>query len=215
MNQWTVIVPSGGVGSRMGSDRPKQYLILNEKPLLIHTLLALDSHFNRPKFIVPLAETWREYLTPFLEDLPLKQRLLFVESGKERYDSVKNALPYLETAWVAVHDAVRPFVSLETTNRLIEAIAHHPAAIPVLAMKESLRKRNERGSEAVDRSVYMSVQTPQCFHASVLVQAYAQPFDALLTDDASLVERVGIPIQCVLGNEENIKITTPTDWLIA
>jgi 2-C-methyl-D-erythritol 4-phosphate cytidylyltransferase len=215
MNKWTLIVPAGGVGSRMGANRPKQYLEIAGKPILIYTLEALDQHFHQPKFIVAMAPEWMDYMLPFLQEAGLTERCTLVAGGKERYDSVKNALNEVSTPWVGVHDAVRPFVSQETIERLCEHIKTHAAVIPVVGLKESLRKKTFVGTEAVDRSQYMNVQTPQCFHAPLLKSAYELPFNETVTDDASLVEQMGVAIQTVLGNDENIKITTPVDLVLA
>lgn len=215
MNKWTLIVPAGGVGSRMGANRPKQYLEIEGKPILIYTLKALDQHFQQPKFIVSMAPEWMEYMLPFLQEAGLTERCQLVAGGKERYDSVKNALNEVSTPWVGVHDAVRPFVSRETIERLCEHIKNHAAVIPVAGLKESLRKRTPTGTEAVDRSQYVTVQTPQCFHVSLLKHAYELPFNETVTDDASLVERLGEEIYTVVGNDENIKITTPLDLMLA
>jgi 2-C-methyl-D-erythritol 4-phosphate cytidylyltransferase len=215
MNKWTLIVPAGGVGSRMGANRPKQYLEIAGKPILIYTLEALDQHFHQPKFILAMAPEWMDYMLPFLQEAGLNDRCTLVSGGKERYDSVKNALNEVSTPWVGVHDAVRPFVSQETIERLCEYIKTHAAVIPVVGLKESLRKKTFVGTEAVDRSQYVNVQTPQCFHAPLLKSAYELPFNETVTDDASLVERMGVTIQTVLGNDENIKITTPVDLVLA
>jgi 2-C-methyl-D-erythritol 4-phosphate cytidylyltransferase len=215
MNNWTLIVPAGGVGSRMGANRPKQYLEIAGKPILIYTLKALDQHFHQPKFILAMAPEWMDYMLPFLQEAGLNDRCTLVAGGKERYDSVKNALTKVNTPWVGVHDAVRPFVSQETIERLCEHIKIHAAVIPVVGLKESLRKQTSIGTEAVDRSEYMNVQTPQCFHVSLLKSAYELPFNETVTDDASLVEQLGVAIQTVLGNDENIKITTPVDLVLA
>ncbi len=215
MSQWTIIVPAGGVGSRMGSDRPKQYLELCEKPLLIHTLKALDRYFNQPKFIIAMDLSWKEYVLSFLIQEGLKDQCCIVSGGKERYDSVKNALERVNTTWVGVHDAVRPFVSMNTINHLMAGIVQYPAIIPVLPLKDSLRRLHPNHTEAMKREEFACVQTPQCFHADVLKRAYALPLEETFTDDASLVEYSGIKIHCVSGNEENIKITSPIDLLLA
>lgn len=215
MNPWTLIVPSGGIGSRMGAERPKQYLEINGQPILLHTLRVLDEYFDNPVFIVPVANEWRDYVQRTLENHPLGGKAVLVSGGKERYDSVKNALSSLNTPWVAVHDAVRPFVNRVTVERLKEALSNYQAAIPVLELKESIRKRTQECTLAANRSAFVSVQTPQCFHSEVLKAAYEQSFDEALTDDASVVERLGVSIHCVFGNEENIKITTPTELIVA
>lgn len=215
MNHWTIIVPSGGSGLRMGMDRPKQYLELSEKPILLHTLEALDTLFDQPNFIIPIANTWRDYVEGVLRNTTFGNRVEMVQGGEERFDSVKNALSKVSTRWVAVHDAVRPFVAKETVDRLKKAIVEHPAVIPVIGLKESLRRQSENGSVAVDRSSFLSVQTPQCFHTKVLREAYENPHESMFTDDASIVEKRGTPIYTVLGNDENLKITTQTDLIFA
>jgi 2-C-methyl-D-erythritol 4-phosphate cytidylyltransferase len=199
----------------MGSDRPKQYLELCEKPLLIHTLKALDQYFNQPKFIIAMDLSWEEYVLSYLIQEGLKDRCCIVSGGKERYDSVKNALERVDTTWVGVHDAVRPFVSMNTINHLMAGIVQYPAIIPVLPLKDSLRRLHPNHSEAMNREEFACVQTPQCFHVNVLKHAYALPLEETFTDDASLVEHSGVKIHCVSGNEENIKITSPIDLLLA
>jgi len=215
MNPWTLIVPSGGVGSRMGADRPKQYLEIQEKPILLHTLLALDRFFEEPKFIIPMDPSWRDYVHAHLRGFSLEKRCVLVDGGQERYDSVKNALAWVDTPWTGVHDAVRPFVSRETVERIQAAIASNDGVVPVVPLRDSLRKTTLNGSEAVARSEFMSVQTPQCFPTAILHAAYRLDFDPSLTDDASIVERSGGKVACVLGNDENIKITTPLDLMLA
>ncbi|MBM3164492.1 MAG: 2-C-methyl-D-erythritol 4-phosphate cytidylyltransferase [Bacteroidetes bacterium] len=215
MNPWTLIVPSGGIGSRMATERPKQYLEIGQQPIILHTLMALDLYFDSPQFIVALETPWMEFLTDHLAGLDLQHRCRLVEGGKERYNSVKNALQHVTTPLVGVHDAVRPFVSQETVNRIKTAITTNDAVIPVVPLRDSLRKRFSEASVAVQRSEFMSVQTPQCFRSKVLEKAYLLEFDASITDDASLVERDGIAIYSVQGNEENIKITTPLDFILA
>ena len=215
MNPWTLIVPSGGVGSRMGADRPKQYLEIQGKPILLHTLLALDRYFEEPKFIVPMDHLWRDYVQAHLRGFSLEKRCVLVDGGRERYDSVKNALALVDTPWTGVHDAVRPFVSRETVERIQAAIASNDGVVPVVPLRDSLRKSTLNGSEAVPRSEYLSVQTPQCFSTEILRTAYQQAFDPSLTDDASLVERIGKKVGLIQGNDENIKITTPLDLMLA
>jgi 2-C-methyl-D-erythritol 4-phosphate cytidylyltransferase len=140
---------------------------------------------------------------------------VLVDGGRERYDSVKNALNLVDTPWTGVHDAVRPFISLETVKRIQAAIVSNDGVVPVVPLRDSLRKTTLNGSEAVPRSEYMGVQTPQCFATEILRTAYQQAFDANLTDDASLVERIGKKVGLIPGNDENIKITTPLDLILA
>jgi 2-C-methyl-D-erythritol 4-phosphate cytidylyltransferase len=155
----------------------------------------------------------------FWEDLLLKHKCeiphSIVDGGKERYFSIKNALDLCTGEFIAVHDGVRPFVSLKTIERCFLAVQELGQVVPVLPVKESLRFIQENESKSLDRTAYFTVQTPQCFKKSALVEAYKIPFHSGITDDASLVEEAGFFIHSVEGNEENIKVTTPLDIILA
>ena len=112
---------------------------------------------------------------------------------------------------VGVHDGVRPFVSVEVIRRCFDLAAHHKAVVPVIDVTDTLRHLSVNGSETVDRSAYKLVQTPQVFDAELLQRAYSQPYSKTFTDDASVVEALGMPVCLTEGNRENIKITTPFD----
>ena len=114
-----------------------------------------------------------------------------------------------------IHDGVRPLVSQDTLSRSIEALKTHDAVIPYLRIKDSIRVISNGKSEAVDRKSYIAVQTPQCFTFEVIQNAYLKEYQAGFTDDASVVENSGVEIHLIDGNEENIKITTQNDLLIA
>ena len=116
---------------------------------------------------------------------------------------------------IGIHDGVRPFVSLEVISACFTMAGQFGTAIPVLPMVESIRKGSMEHSVPVDRNVYFSVQTPQVFQFDILQKAYNQPYSLLFTDDASVVEAMGNKVRLVLGNKENIKLTTPFDLLIA
>jgi len=116
---------------------------------------------------------------------------------------------------VAIHDGVRPFVRKDVILRTFEEAEKYGGAIPVLPLSESIRKVDRENSEAVDRSKYRSVQTPQTFRSSELKRAYLQAHQPNFTDDASVYESAGYSVHCVEGNTENMKITTPTDLVIA
>jgi 2-C-methyl-D-erythritol 4-phosphate cytidylyltransferase len=139
-----------------------------------------------------------------------------VTGGQTRFESVRNGLQAVQTpALVAVHDGVRPLVSKETIARCFDAAAEKQAVIPVIDLVDSLRQVTENGNQAVDRSAYKLVQTPQVFDAALLKKAYEQHFSDLFTDDASVVEALGAKIHLVEGNRENIKITTGFDLELA
>jgi 2-C-methyl-D-erythritol 4-phosphate cytidylyltransferase len=138
-----------------------------------------------------------------------------VEGGKERYHSIQNALNNCEGEYIAIHDGVRPLVDQKTLMNCWKGVLEFDAVIPVLDLKESLRKVEENQSMAVNRSEFRIVQTPQCFKKEILLVAYQKSFHEGITDDASLVEEAGYVIHLVEGNEQNIKITTPTDLRFA
>jgi 2-C-methyl-D-erythritol 4-phosphate cytidylyltransferase len=136
--------------------------------------------------------------------------------GSERFFSVLNGLQKLDSdGLVAIHDGVRPLVSLETIDRCFEAAAIYATAIPVVPVTESVRWNNKVTNKALDRRLLFFVQTPQVFSLSLLKESYNQSFDTTFTDDASVVEKMGHEVHLVEGNPENIKITRPMDLLVA
>jgi 2-C-methyl-D-erythritol 4-phosphate cytidylyltransferase len=151
--------------------------------------------------------TWKKLLKK--HQFPVCHHI--VSGGKERFHSIKNGLELATGKLIGVHDAVRPFVSQKVIKNCFEALSEHKAVIPVVDLKESIRKVENQQSFAVDRSVYKIVQTPQCFRSDVIKKAYLQPYSINFTDDASVVEKLGTPIHLVNGNDTNIKITTPVD----
>jgi 2-C-methyl-D-erythritol 4-phosphate cytidylyltransferase len=213
----TVIIVAGGRGKRMGNDVPKQFLRLHDMPVLLLTMLRFYNYDNNIKIILTLPkdeiETWRTIKSPMLNVPPHT----IVAGGDERFFSVKNSLAYIEKGGtIAVHDGVRPFVSMETISRCFDRAEQCGAAIPVVAMTESIRYfEDEDKSISVNRAKYRIVQTPQVFHSDILLSAYAQSYSENFTDDASVVEQFGYPVSSVEGNIENIKITTPLDMEIA
>jgi 2-C-methyl-D-erythritol 4-phosphate cytidylyltransferase len=211
----SVIITAGGLGKRMGSDLPKQFLVLGGKPVLIHTLELFFKYDPKIEIILTLPNDWRGYWETVIDKYFCRVPHIVVNGGKERYHSIQNALNRCSGSFIAVHDGVRPFVSIETLDRCFSALNQHEAVVPVLKLKESLRQTNETLTNAVDRSNYCLVHTPQCFQAEILRKAYEQDYNARVTDDACLVEELGYKIQLVESNEENLKLTTPFDFLIA
>jgi 2-C-methyl-D-erythritol 4-phosphate cytidylyltransferase len=213
----TVIIVAGGRGKRMGHDVPKQFLKLNNMPVLLLTMLRFYDYDNTMKIIVALPEdeikTW-EIIQSQIAAVPSHT---IVAGGRERFFSVKNSLAYVRKGeLVAIHDGVRPFVSIETISRCFAKAEQSGAAIPVIPMTESIRYfENDDKSLSVDREKYKIVQTPQVFHSDVIISAYAQPYSKDFTDDASVVEKCGYPVSTVEGNSENIKLTTPLDMSLA
>ena len=201
----------------MGTTIPKQFLEVRSKPVLLHTLEKFHSFDPSASLLLVLPKDhfalWQALIAKHTITIPHT----LVEGGTERFFSVKNALDSLsnEEAMVAIHDGVRPLVSHQTIQNTLDAAAQHGAAIPVTELKESIRIIENGQSVALDRSKYRLVQTPQCFTLALLKEAYNQPFSTLFTDDASVVEALGHSVQLVAGNDENIKITTPSDIVLA
>lgn len=211
-----VIIVAGGSGSRMGTEIPKQFLELCGKPVLMHTIQVFHDFDPESKIILVLPEDQQQFWKGLClkHSFPLVHQI--VSGGKTRFHSVKNGLSQIsEEGIVFIHDGVRPLVSKETLNRCFETARKCGNAIPVLPVNESLRKQEGDQNISVDRSKYFSVQTPQTFRSEQILEAFKHDFDPAFTDDASVAEKAGFSIQMVEGNRENIKITTPTDLIIA
>jgi 2-C-methyl-D-erythritol 4-phosphate cytidylyltransferase len=211
------IVVAGGRGRRYGGSIPKQLLPLAQKPVLLHAMERLAAFDPQLELVVVLphgeVESWLRAVEKFF-CVPAH---CLVEGGATRFHSVLNALQVLTgSGLVAVHDGVRPLVSLATIGRCFAAAERDGAAIPVVPLSSSIRRILPDGaSETANRTEFCVVQTPQVFSLEVLRQAYRQPYREVFTDDASVVESAGNSITLVLGNEENIKITRPCDMAYA
>lgn len=214
--QKSVIIVAGGSGKRMGTDVPKQFLLLKSKPVLMHTISCFYNYDNKMKIIVVLP---KEHISVWMQlcvehNFNIKHQI--TEGGSERFYSVKNGLEKINNnGIVAIHDGVRPLVSKETIARCLKKADETGAAIPVMPVVESLRKIEGENSIAVNRAEFVSVQTPQCFNIDLLKKAYQQEFTLSFTDDASVVEKFGHQVSLVQGNIENIKITSPQDLILA
>ena len=207
---------AGGSGSRMGSDLPKQFLGLGGEPILQRTLEVFAGAVPRMKAIVVLPAlhfpTWKRLCAERLFECPHT----LVEGGITRFQSVRNALEKVpDGAVVMIHDGVRPLVSAALIHAMLERMKTCRALIPVLPVTDTLRLEGVSGSETVDRSRYVSVQTPQMFRSELVKAAYDRPYDTRYTDDASVVQAYGVPPETIPGERFNIKITTPEDLLLA
>lgn len=207
----SVIITAGGIGKRMGSEIPKQFLLVNNKPVLAHTVEAFSNLPFSTELILTLPQEWIAYWEKLCAEKQLNYPLIIVEGGKERYDSIKNALSRTSGELIAVHDGVRPLIDKATVLRLVEMAERKGNAIPVKSIAESIRFVDGNMSNAVNREHYKIVQTPQIFQRDLLLRAYEQPFQSFFTDDASLAEYLGEQIHLIEGNPENIKVTTPQD----
>ena len=213
-----VIIAAAGLGRRMGADVPKQYLKIGGEPILLKTIRAFcDNDYVDYVFVVT-GRDYIDYCFQMKEDYGLHKVISVTEGGKERQDSVYRALQEVNRCrpgveYVLVHDGARPFVSQETINFVIAAAAGVGAAVACVPVKNSIRRGEGAESQGIDRHHLYSVQTPQGFKKSILMEAYERAFgDGYYgTDDAGLVERIGQPVELVRGKYDNIKITTKED----
>ena len=215
MNKIAIIV-AGGKGERMNADVPKQFLEIQGKPILMHTLEAFINFDASLQLILVLPAAQVDFWQTLCEAHDFNIPHQIVAGGQTRFQSVKNGLDAVKVpAIVAIHDGVRPLVSKETIARCFDTAAKFGAAIPTMDSIESIRFVDANGSKSVDRNAYKMVQTPQVFDAELLKKAYEQEFSVLFTDDASVVEAMGATVHLVDGNRENIKITTEFDLIVA
>jgi len=207
------IIVASGTGSRMGGEVPKQFLPLKGKPVLVHTLEKFLSIGGCEVFLA-LSEdglaAWEPIAREYLPDAPL----ILVKGGETRFHSVKNALAAIEEegdALVAIHDGVRPFVTLNILLNSFVAAESFGAVVACVDSKDSVRITGDEGNHALNRNRVKLIQTPQTFRLSVLREAFKVAYDERFTDDASVVENSGHPIHLIEGSYSNIKLTTPED----
>lgn len=211
-----VLIVAGGKGLRMGTELPKQFLLIGGKPLLMRTLEAFYAYSPEIQIILVLPHSQQAYWSKLCKEHHFSLPHKVVDGGDTRFHSVKNGLALVKTpGLVGVHDGVRPFVSQEVIARCYDLAAEKKAVIPVADIVDTVRCLEEENSVTVNRDSYKLVQTPQVFEASLLKEAYEQPYNIHFTDDASVVEALGISVFLTTGNRENIKITTPFDLKIA
>jgi 2-C-methyl-D-erythritol 4-phosphate cytidylyltransferase len=209
-----LIIVAGGVGQRMGSSIPKQFLDLAGKPVILRTIEKFEECYPELSLYVVIPseyhDHWNDIVSQFKPDLGCQ----VVSGGRTRFESVLNGLNAIEgpDGVVGIHDAVRPFVSSETIVRCFERARELGNAVPVIPISDSIRRIEKDGNSiSVDRSELRLVQTPQCFDLKLIRAAYSQVRETTFLDDATVVEASGISINLVDGNSENIKLTLPSD----
>ncbi|MHB9142219.1 MAG: 2-C-methyl-D-erythritol 4-phosphate cytidylyltransferase [Paludibacter sp.] len=210
------IIVAGGKGERMQTDIPKQFIEIQGKPILMYSIENFIRYDISIQIILVLPTGQIEFWHTLCKKHTFKIPHKIVTGGQSRFDSVKKGLDAINLpALIAVHDGVRPLVSVETITRCFKGAEKYGAVIPVIELVDSIRQITETGNQSVDRNTYKLVQTPQIFDGELLKKAYKQEFSTLFTDDASVVEAMGTKIHLVEGNRENIKITTEFDLRIA
>ena len=207
------LIVAGGKGKRMNNSTPKQFLLLNNLPILMHTLIQF-SHFEEAILVLPQSEF--DYWEELCNTHNFTQPHALVAGGETRFHSVRNGLDKIgENTIIAIHDGVRPLVSKTLIDSLITETKNGTGVIPVIPVKDSIRKIKGETSISTDRNSLYKVQTPQCFLSADIQKAYNQEFSEMFTDDAAVFESDSGKIKIILGEEKNLKITTAEDLLVA
>lgn len=214
MQKYVVIV-AGGSGKRMKSELPKQFIELNGKPILMHTIEAFSFDDIQIILVLPSDQIdfWQDLVKQHNFDISHK----VIEGGKERFHSVKNGLNAIKdsSGLVAIHDGVRPLVKEEIISNAYRVAQEQGNAIVSIGLKDSIRSISGARNKQEDRANFRLIQTPQTFQVQLIKEAFEQGFDPLFTDDASVLEKAGHQINLIDGDYQNIKITTPEDLIVA
>jgi 2-C-methyl-D-erythritol 4-phosphate cytidylyltransferase len=211
-----VVIVAGGSGKRFGADIPKQFLLLNGKPVLMHTIERFAKTKLRMRIVVVLPEAHHETWADLCKKHAFGLQHDVATGGAERFFSVKNGLEKLGNCHIiGIHDGVRPVISAGLIEKCYATAERNGSCIPAIAVSDSLRRGSFSQNAIVDRTNLYRLQTPQVFRKDWIMSAYRQSFDKAFTDDASVVEKAGFPIILTDGEEENIKITTRKDLSLA
>ncbi|MBM7588331.1 2-C-methyl-D-erythritol 4-phosphate cytidylyltransferase [Bacillus pakistanensis] len=216
---YQVIIPAAGKGKRMRAGKNKLLLQLEDRPVIVHTLQVFEADQDCKQIILSIHPDDKEAFSNLVKDFGLTKVAPFVMGGKERQDSVYNALKTIdEEGIVLVHDGARPFIKKEHIDSLVNRVNIDGAAIAAVPVKDTIKKAaNGFVQETVERSSLWMVQTPQAFRVSLLEKAHSKAASDQYfgTDDASLVERLGVKVAVVESDYDNIKLTTPEDLYFA
>jgi 2-C-methyl-D-erythritol 4-phosphate cytidylyltransferase len=211
-----VVIPAGGLGTRLGRRTPKQLLTLGRTPILAVTVRHFVEHPGTSAIVVAAPTRYLSRTRRLLAPLAGRRRLTVVEGGLTRQESVWRALQATpgDAELIVVHDAVRPFITRALIDAVLHAARAHGAALCALPIAETVKRvRGEYVETTLDRASLWAAQTPQAFRAVLLREAHEKSHrDGISgTDEAMLVERLGVPVRIVRGLEANVKITTPDD----
>jgi 2-C-methyl-D-erythritol 4-phosphate cytidylyltransferase len=205
-----------GSGSRMQSDIPKQFMLLNGKPILMHTIEAFYNSDFKPEVILVLNVDFHTYWEQLCEKYHFSIPHTLIKGGLQRFHSVKNAIKAIKgKSVIAIHDAVRPLASNELICRSFREAEKIGNAVVAIKSKDSVRQQKGNSSLSLNRDEIYLVQTPQTFQFELLNKAYKQEYRNEFTDDASVVERIGVTINLIEGESKNLKITFPEDLVLA
>ena len=207
------VIVAGGIGKRMKSGLPKQFMKLANQPVMLHTLRVFHDFDRKLKIIIVLHgdyfDMWNSICKEYSCSIPHK----VIKGGETRFDSVKNGLGVInnDNGFVAIHDAVRPLVNIDTISRCFDSAITYGNAIPAVTRGDSVRINLPDANKPVDREKVVLIQTPQVFSVARIKKAYMQEYKSDFTDDATVFETCGEKINIVEGDVLNIKLTTSID----
>lgn len=214
-SDFNVVIVAGGVGNRMKSVIPKQFLSIKEKPIIVHTISAFLEAQKDIFICIAAPKEHLEMMRNIIQSHFQDENILICEGGETRFHSVKNALQHCNGKFVMIHDAVRPCIDANWLKNLMKTVEIHKSAIPYVKLNDSLRMMHQGKYVYVNREDFIRIQTPQCFELTTLKKAFEKEYSPAFTDDASVWESEGNDLFFVEGLERNIKITTPDDLDIA
>ena len=212
----TAIIVAGGTGQRMGATMPKQFLVIEGKSILLHTVNQFVAAFADINFVIVLPADYIQEGKNLIASSGLTQHVQFTAGGETRFQSVKNGLAHVAPdAIVFVHDAVRCLLTPDLIQRSYQQALEKGSAIPAVASTDTIRITEGTKHHVVDRANVMMIQTPQTFNAAILQKAFEQAYQSSFTDEANVLETSGTEVFLIEGEYENIKITRPLDLAIA
>ena len=207
----SAIIVAGGKGLRMGSDIPKQFIQIDAKPIIVRTIerfLECDPSIHLV-VVIPMGQmkAWEEIERNFFSQISI----VSAPGGASRFLSVQSGLSFVDEGLVAIHDAVRPYVSIETIQKSFASAKEYGSGVATVDLKDSIRKIEGEASKAQDRRQFKLVQTPQTFRVEEIKQAFNQAEHTNFQDDAAVYESTGGIVRLIDGTYANIKITTHED----
>jgi 2-C-methyl-D-erythritol 4-phosphate cytidylyltransferase len=207
-----VLIIAGGLGKRMNSSIPKQFIPIAGKPVLMHTIAKFKDYDPKINILVIIPRVHIRLWKDLCQEFGFAIEHQIISGGKERFYSVKNGLKQVpKDSLVLIHDGVRPLVSNETIERVVNTSIEKGNAIPFMDITQSVRKLSKGKSRAINRKDFKVIQTPQGFHSDFIKDAYSKRYRKSFTDDASVLEASGYEINLVKGNNKNMKITSSID----
>ena len=214
------IIPTAGIGTRLKTDLPKPLVLLNDKPLFIHTLEAFEQSHLIDSIILVAHEEYTGEFERIIKQFRLQKINKIVVGGQDRCESVYKGLCVTDqdTEVVVIHDGARPLVNVQILDEAIKLCGDHQAVVVAVPVKQTIKRVDQKVlfvDETLNRDELWEIQTPQVFKKDILIKAHQQRKESNPTDDAHLVEKLGIKVKVLKGDYKNIKITTREDLSVA